>query len=144
MRSSLITPLFNTLDSGLAVNQAFRFLKQKFLLFLGTIEWDSIISRCPFSTTFTSSYDFSNTPVFSILKLYLPVSAVYSDHPSSFIHVKSNIWHLYDDLILPSHNLFPVRCHVGLQTIFVYQRGITQKVTSAKAGKKPENHRTIF
>lgn len=127
---------FNILDSGLAVNYAFRFLKTCFLLFLGTLEWDSAISRCPFSTTFTSRYDFSITPVFSILKLYLPISAVYSDHPSSFIHVKSNIWHLYDDLFLPSHNFFSVRCHVGLQTIIVYQRGITLKSNIGESRKK--------
>lgn len=86
-----IAILFKSLDFDLTVNQAFQFLKANSLLILRTLKWGSVISRCPISTKFTSSYDFSNAPVFSILKLYLAVFAVYSNHHSSFINVKSNI-----------------------------------------------------
>lgn len=91
---SLITVLFTKLDSGLAVNQAFRFLKASFLLFLDTFKLYSVISRCPFSPFFTSSYDFSIAQFFSILKLYPTFLAVYSDNPSSF---NFKIWHLFED-----------------------------------------------
>lgn len=37
-------------------------------------------------------------------------------------------------VFLPSH-IFPVRCRVDLQTITVYQRGKTSKITSAKVEK---------
>lgn len=38
-------------------------------------------------------------PVLSILKSYLEVFAVHFVHLSSFIHVKSNIWHLNDNFL---------------------------------------------
>lgn len=57
-----VTVLVNT-------NQVFRFLKACFLSFLVTLKWDSVISKCPFSTTFTLSYNFSTTPIFSMLNL---------------------------------------------------------------------------
>ena len=88
MRSSLLTVLFITLYFGLAVNQAVWFLKACFWLVLGTLKWDSVISRLPNLTTSRSSYDFTIIPVFRIFKLYITVSAVYSVDPSSFIYVK--------------------------------------------------------
>lgn len=97
----LITVLFNKLDSGLAVIQAFWFLKAGFMLFLDTLKLYSVISRCPFSPTSTSSYDLSIAQFFSILKLYFIFLAVYSDNSSSFIH-KIPTSAIYDDLFLPS------------------------------------------
>lgn len=97
------------------------------------ISWDSkmglIMSRCLFSTTFISSYYVSLIPVFCILKLY----SIGFDILSSCIQVKSNIWHLNDDLFPPSHTFTPVRCHIVLQTIIVYQWEITKKKRIGKS-----------
>lgn len=97
--------LFNTLDPNLS----FSILKRMF----SVISWDSktVFGHLPvpISTTFISSYDFIIiTQVFSILKLYLTIFAVYSGYPSSFRHLKPNIWRLYDDLFLPSHFFSPL------------------------------------
>lgn len=142
--SSLLTVLFITLYFGLAVNQAVWFLKACFWLVLGTLKWDSVISWVSNLTTFRSSYDFTIIPVFRIFKLYITVSAVYSVDPSSFFYV----WIPNLTSVLRLVTVFPyvfvVRRHVVVQTINVYQRGITPKLNSAKEEKKSENHRAHF
>lgn len=101
------------------------------MLFLDTLKLYSVISRCPFSPTSTSSYDFSIAQFFSILKLYFIFLAVYSDNPSSFIHK------------IPTSAIYMTTCFCLPLLIIVYQRGITNKKIS-KNRKNSENHRTFY
>lgn len=114
-------------------------------MFLGTLKWYSVISLCPVSPTVTLSYEFSITPVFITLKLNLEVFAVYFDCPSSFTHVKSNIWYLYDDFfsafpLISSH----VQCQRSVHTIIVYQKRNYSKYNIGESRKKIEESSDEF
>lgn len=133
--------LFNTLDSVLAINRFKIPQKMSFCYFWGLLTGIKLFCDVLFSTAFTSSYDFSIPSFWSNSKFFLTLFAVYSDHPSSFIHEKkSNILHLYDDPFLPTHNFLSSRCHVGLKTIIVYNRAKTEN----KKSTKPEKSQRII
>lgn len=121
----------------------YQILQACFWLSLGTLKWDSVISRLPNLSSSTSSYDFTITPVFRIFKLYITVLAVYSVDPSSFIYVK--IPNLTSVVGLVS--VFPYFFCGSLQCCFAddkcLPKGIT-KIKLAKAEKKSENHWALF
>lgn len=116
--------VYLTQYSDLAVNQVFSILHSMFYV----MSWDSKMGFSHLKVSFFKNFHFISQ-FFGLFFFCL--------FRWSFQFYTFKIQHLTSVsrlMFLPSI-IFPVRCHVDLQTIIVYQRGVTQKITSVKAEK---------